>query len=102
MQEDCPQHRHRTVGGDQRLRAVALRRALEIYECYEREVPSPLQCTVASTDCGSPRCWGQLGGTMGFLSNINFEVILQLTVLAGIVIAGPAVIILIATERGNL
>jgi hypothetical protein len=39
---------------------------------------------------------------MGFLSNINFEVILQLTILAGIVIAGPAVIILIATERGNL
>ncbi len=75
---------------------------LENCERYERASLAPLQCSLASPYCGSPRGWGQLGGTMGFLSNINFEVILQLTVLAGIVIAGPAVIILIATERGNL
>jgi Photosystem II complex subunit Ycf12 len=35
-------------------------------------------------------------------SNINFEVIFQLTMLAMIVIAGPAVVLLLAFRGGNL
>ncbi|HEY9691958.1 MAG TPA: photosystem II reaction center protein Ycf12 [Oculatellaceae cyanobacterium] len=36
------------------------------------------------------------------LGNINWEVIAQLTMLALIVIAGPAVIFVLAAVRGNL
>ena len=39
---------------------------------------------------------------MEFLSNINFEAIAQLSMLAAIVIAGPAVIFLLAFRNGNL
>ncbi|PSB19241.1 photosystem II reaction center protein Ycf12 [Phormidesmis priestleyi ULC007] len=39
---------------------------------------------------------------MEFLSNINFEAIAQLSMLAAIVIAGPAVIFLLALRNGNL
>ncbi|AJD58832.1 photosystem II reaction center protein Ycf12/Psb30 [Synechococcus elongatus] len=39
---------------------------------------------------------------MGFLSSINFEVIFQLTTLALLVIAGPAVIILLYLRGGDL
>jgi len=43
---------------------------------------------------------------MGFLtdlfSNINFEVIAQLTMLAAIVIAGPVVIVLLALRGGDM
>ncbi|AFY59532.1 MULTISPECIES: photosystem II reaction center protein Ycf12/Psb30 [Cyanophyceae] len=39
---------------------------------------------------------------MGFLSNINFEVIAQLTMIGMIAIAGPVVIFLLAARRGNL
>jgi hypothetical protein len=35
-------------------------------------------------------------------SSINFEVIFQLTMLAMIVIAGPAVVLLLAFRGGNL
>ncbi len=37
-----------------------------------------------------------------FLSNINFELIAQLTMLALIVIAGPVVIFLLAFRGGDL
>ena len=39
---------------------------------------------------------------MEFLSNINFEAIAQLSMLAAIVIAGPIVIFLLALRNGNL
>jgi hypothetical protein len=39
---------------------------------------------------------------MEFLSNINFEVIAQLTMLALVVIAGPAVIFLLAVRGGDM
>ena len=39
---------------------------------------------------------------MEFLSNINFELIAQLALLAAIVIAGPAVIFLLAFRGGDL
>jgi Photosystem II complex subunit Ycf12 len=39
---------------------------------------------------------------MEFLSNINFEAIAQLTMLAMIVIAGPVVIFLLAFRKGDL
>lgn len=39
---------------------------------------------------------------MEFLSNINFELIAQLTMLALIVIAGPVVILLLAARGGNM
>ncbi len=39
---------------------------------------------------------------MDFLSNINFEVILQLTMLVMIVIAGPAVVALLWARGGDL
>ncbi len=39
---------------------------------------------------------------MEFLSNINFEAIAQLSMLAAIVIAGPVVIFLLAFRNGNL
>ncbi len=39
---------------------------------------------------------------MEFLSNINFEVIAQLAMLAAVVIAGPVVIFLLAFRNGNL
>jgi Photosystem II complex subunit Ycf12 len=39
---------------------------------------------------------------MEFLSNINFELIAQLTLLAAIVIAGPVVIFLLAFRGGDL
>ena len=42
------------------------------------------------------------GGDMDFLSNINFEVILQLTMLVMIVIAGPAVVALLWARGGDL
>jgi Photosystem II complex subunit Ycf12 len=37
-----------------------------------------------------------------FFSNINFEAIAQLTMLAGIAIAGPAVIFLLFARGGDL
>ncbi len=39
---------------------------------------------------------------MEFLSNINFEIIAQLSMLAAVVIAGPVVIFLLAFRNGNL
>lgn len=55
------------------------------------------------------RHWANLGGTMDFLTNlaggissINFEVIAQLTMLALIVVAGPAVIFVLAFRGGDL
>ncbi|MBC7822429.1 MAG: photosystem II reaction center protein Ycf12 [Candidatus Parcubacteria bacterium] len=39
---------------------------------------------------------------MEFLSNINFEIIAQLAMLAAVVIAGPVVIFLLAFRNGNL
>ncbi|MGV0028051.1 photosystem II reaction center protein Ycf12/Psb30 [Phormidesmis priestleyi] len=39
---------------------------------------------------------------MEFLSNINFEAIAQLSLLAAIVIAGPAVIFVLAFRGGDL
>ncbi|HAG79719.1 MAG TPA: photosystem II reaction center protein Ycf12 [Cyanobacteria bacterium UBA11162] len=39
---------------------------------------------------------------LNFLGNINWEVIAQLTMLAAIVIAGPAVIFLLAAFKGDL
>jgi hypothetical protein len=36
------------------------------------------------------------------LGNINFEVIIQLTLLAGIVLSGPIVIALLAFRGGDL
>ncbi len=47
-----------------------------------------------------------LGGAMDFLTNflggINFEAIVQLTCLALIVLAGPAVIFVLALRGGDL
>ncbi len=50
-----------------------------------------------------------LGGVMDFLSDllgvfggINFEAIVQLTMLAAIMIAGPVVIFLLAARGGDL
>lgn len=43
-----------------------------------------------------------LSGALDSLGNINWEVIAQLTMLALIVIAGPAVIFVLAAVRGNL
>ncbi|HAX80244.1 MAG TPA: photosystem II reaction center protein Ycf12 [Cyanobacteria bacterium UBA11372] len=37
-----------------------------------------------------------------FFGNINFEVIAQLTMLALIVLAGPAVILVLASRSGDL
>ncbi|HAZ44633.1 MAG TPA: photosystem II reaction center protein Ycf12 [Cyanobacteria bacterium UBA11369] len=37
-----------------------------------------------------------------FFGNINFEVIAQLTMLALIVLAGPAVILVLASRGGDL
>ncbi|NJR50083.1 MAG: photosystem II reaction center protein Ycf12 [Leptolyngbyaceae cyanobacterium CSU_1_3] len=39
---------------------------------------------------------------MEFLSNINFEAIAQLSLLAAIVIAGPLVIFVLAFRGGDL
>jgi Photosystem II complex subunit Ycf12 len=39
---------------------------------------------------------------MEFLSNINFEAIAQLSVLAMVVIAGPVVVFLLAFRGGDL
>jgi hypothetical protein len=39
---------------------------------------------------------------MEFLSNINFEAIIQLTLVAMIMIAGPVVIFLLAFRGGDL
>ncbi|WP_245916114.1 photosystem II reaction center protein Ycf12/Psb30 [Merismopedia glauca] len=43
-----------------------------------------------------------LDGIFSFFNNINFETIAQLTMLAMIVIAGPAIVFLLAASRGNL
>jgi hypothetical protein len=43
-----------------------------------------------------------MGFLTDFFSNINFETIAQLTMLAAIVIAGPAVIVLLALRGGDL
>lgn len=47
-----------------------------------------------------------IGGAMGFvtdfLGGINFEAIIQLTMLAAIMIAGPIVIFLLAARGGDL
>ncbi len=43
-----------------------------------------------------------LSGITGALSSINFELIAQLTMLALVVIAGPAVIFLLAARGGDL
>ena len=49
---------------------------------------------------------GYSGGEMDFLSglagNINFEAIAQLTFVALIMLAGPAVIFVLAARRGDL
>lgn len=37
-----------------------------------------------------------------FLSSINFEVIVQLTLVAAIMISGPVVIFLLAANKGDL
>ncbi|NEQ32206.1 MAG: photosystem II reaction center protein Ycf12 [Leptolyngbya sp. SIO4C5] len=39
---------------------------------------------------------------MEFLSSINFELIAQLTMLAMIVISGPAIVFLLAARGGDL
>ena len=39
---------------------------------------------------------------LNFLGNVNWEVIAQLTILAGIVIAGPLVIFALAALKGDL
>lgn len=46
-----------------------------------------------------------LGGQMEFLSfvnNVNWEAIVQLTLVAAIMISGPVVIFLLAVRGGNL
>ncbi|MBD3882666.1 photosystem II reaction center protein Ycf12 [Phormidium tenue FACHB-886] len=43
-----------------------------------------------------------LDGVLSGLSNVNFEAILQLTMLALIVISGPAVIFVLALRGGDL
>ncbi|HEY9876708.1 MAG TPA: photosystem II reaction center protein Ycf12 [Candidatus Obscuribacterales bacterium] len=43
-----------------------------------------------------------LSGVFDTVGGINWEVIAQLTMLALIVIAGPAVIFVLAAVRGNL
>ncbi|MEM6423666.1 MAG: photosystem II reaction center protein Ycf12 [Cyanobacteria bacterium P01_H01_bin.119] len=39
---------------------------------------------------------------MDFLSNINFELIAQLTMLAMIVISGPVIVFLLAVRGGDM
>ncbi len=39
---------------------------------------------------------------MGFLSNIDFVLIAQLTVLALVVISGPAIVFLLSLRGGDL
>jgi hypothetical protein len=39
---------------------------------------------------------------MDFLSNVNWEVIAQLTMLAAVVLAGPIVIFALAALKGDL
>jgi hypothetical protein len=46
--------------------------------------------------------FGFLDGVFSFFSEINFETIAQLTMLAAIVIAGPVIVFLLAASRGNL
>lgn len=43
-----------------------------------------------------------IGGIFSFLNGINFETIAQLTMLAAIVVAGPAIVFVLAANRGNL
>ncbi|MEL6221116.1 MAG: photosystem II reaction center protein Ycf12 [Cyanobacteria bacterium J06626_14] len=38
----------------------------------------------------------------GLISNINFEAIIQLTLVAAIMISGPIVIFLLAANKGDL
>ncbi len=45
---------------------------------------------------------GLLGIDLSFLNGINWEVIAQLTMLAAIVLAGPAVIFALAALKGDL
>jgi hypothetical protein len=45
---------------------------------------------------------GLLGIDLGFLNSINWEVIAQLSMLAAIVLAGPAVIFALAALKGDL
>ncbi len=45
---------------------------------------------------------GIFNGIIDFFTNINFEVIAQLTMIAMIAIAGPMVVFLLAVRRGNL
>ncbi|HEY9598135.1 MAG TPA: photosystem II reaction center protein Ycf12 [Cyanophyceae cyanobacterium] len=45
---------------------------------------------------------GFLGIDLSFLGSINWEVIAQLTMLAMIVLAGPAVIFALAALKGDL
>ncbi|HEY9675167.1 MAG TPA: photosystem II reaction center protein Ycf12 [Waterburya sp.] len=40
--------------------------------------------------------------SLSFLGNINWEVIAQLTMLAAVVLAGPAVIFALAAFKGDL
>lgn len=42
------------------------------------------------------------GGLMDFLSNINFVLIAQLTVLAMVVISGPVIVFLLSLRGGDL
>ncbi|HEY9637645.1 MAG TPA: photosystem II reaction center protein Ycf12 [Coleofasciculaceae cyanobacterium] len=45
---------------------------------------------------------GLLGIDLSFLNSINWEVIAQLSMLAAIVLAGPAVIFALAALKGDL
>ncbi len=45
---------------------------------------------------------GFLGIDLSFLNSINWEVIVQLTMLAAIVLAGPIVIFALAALKGDL
>ena len=45
---------------------------------------------------------GNMGFLTDFFSNINFETIAQLTMLAMVVISGPIVIVLLALRGGDL
>ncbi len=49
---------------------------------------------------GSMGLLGILG--LGFLSNIDFLVVAQLTVLAMVVISGPAIVFLLVARGGDL
>ena len=45
---------------------------------------------------------GLFGGSMGFLSNIDFLLIGQLLTLVLVVVAGPAIVFLLVARGGDL